>query len=240
MKVNYEVAKQYDARIVSTLPDYDEAAVRKHFATRFPNLSTVVINCFNSRATGVVPAVARDLPNQVYPGEVIFENGDVKSTTTIFPIINAGGHAEDALRSIGIAKYFFNIKNVIVVHHTRCGAWMCTPHFFFKNWRNEYGKDPSLVVPHEGLGFYQNYAKSWCATCVPYASRQVHPTTSTSSATSTTLTRTNSNSSSKTWVHQPRPTPKAKPTDPGELTGLLALLCVSSSPWPNQDTTQRS
>ena len=76
MKVNYEVAKQYDARIVSTLPDYDEAAVRKHFATRFPNLSTGCDQLLESPRNGrCVPAVARDLPNQVYPGEVIFETG---------------------------------------------------------------------------------------------------------------------------------------------------------------------
>ncbi len=61
--------QNYDHYVFSKHPDYDETTVRKEFAKAVP-LKTVVIYCYDPRATGIPAAVAREF-DEVYPGDVI-------------------------------------------------------------------------------------------------------------------------------------------------------------------------
>jgi carbonic anhydrase len=90
-------------------------------------------------------AVAKALPGEVYPGEVVRDDHGKKiaSTTTIFPVVVAGGRAVDALRSITVAQHLFGIRNIVVVHHTYCGATSFTPEGLIKAFNAEQGIDIS-------------------------------------------------------------------------------------------------
>lgn len=92
-------------------------------------------------------AVAKAMPGEVYPGEIVRdeEGRKVASTTTIFPVVVAGGRAVDALRSITVAQHVFGIGNVVVVHHTYCGATSFTPEGLIKAFHDEQGVDISTL-----------------------------------------------------------------------------------------------
>src|SRR5689334_17170561 len=114
---------QFDRFAFSASPSFDEAKTRAAFSHAVP-LKTVVIYCYDPRAAEIPTAVAARLGGEVFPGEVVrdAEGKRVASTTTIFPVIVAGGRAVDALRSITVAEHLFGIENIVVVHHSYCGA----------------------------------------------------------------------------------------------------------------------
>ena len=114
--------KKFDAYVFSKQPGYHEPSMRKEFASAVP-LRTVVVYCYDPRAVGIPAAVARQL-SEVYPGDVVTDaqGNKIASTTTLFEVVVAGGRAVDALRSITVAQHLFGIQNVVVVHHTSCGA----------------------------------------------------------------------------------------------------------------------
>jgi len=117
--------------------------VRKEFAKAVP-LRTVVIYCYDPRAVGIPAAVARQL-GEVYPGDIITDaqGKKVASTTTLFEVVVAGGRATDALRSITVAQHLFGIKNIVVVHHTYCGATTFTANGMIDAYKNEHHSDIS-------------------------------------------------------------------------------------------------
>lgn len=131
---------RFDRFAFSAAPGYDEASTREAFSHAVP-LRTLVIHCYDPRAAGIPMAVARRLGGEVFPGEVILDqNGDkVASTATIFPIVVAGGRAVDALRSIAVAQHLFGIENIIVVHHSQCGATSFTAQGIAQAFRHEHG-----------------------------------------------------------------------------------------------------
>ena len=98
-------------------------------------------------------AVARAMPGEVYPGEILRDGSGrkVASTTTIFPVVVAGGRAVDALRSITVAQHLFGIENIVVVHHTYCGATSFTPDGLVAAFRAEQGVDISALYPRENI-----------------------------------------------------------------------------------------
>ncbi len=112
----------FDAYAFSKQPDYNEATVRKEFAKAVP-LRTIVVYCYDPRAVGIPVAVAKEF-GEVFPGDIITdEQGNkIASTASLFEVVVAGGRAVDALRSITVAQHLFGIENIIVVHHTHCGA----------------------------------------------------------------------------------------------------------------------
>ena len=114
---------KFDRYAFSAAPSFDEAATRRAFARAVP-LRTLVISCYDPRAAEVPAAVAKRLGDEVFPGEVIQDDQGkrVASSTTLFPVIVAGGRAIDALRSITVAQHLFGIRNIVVVHHSHCGA----------------------------------------------------------------------------------------------------------------------
>ena len=137
---------EFDQFAFSARPHFDEAATRAAFAKAVP-LKTLVIYCYDPRAAEVPNAVAKWLGEEEYPGRVIVdENGKrVASTTTLFPIVVAGGRAVDALRSITVAQHLFGLQNIVVVHHSQCGATTFTADGIIEAFRHEHQADISRL-----------------------------------------------------------------------------------------------
>jgi len=134
----------FDSYVFSKQPGFVEPQMRKAFKQAVP-LRTIVVHCYDPRAVNIPYAVAKAMPGEVYPGEIILdaEGKKAASTTTIFPVVVAGGRAVDALRSITVAEHLFGIVNIVVVHHTYCGATSFTPDGIFNAFRREQGADIS-------------------------------------------------------------------------------------------------
>lgn len=143
--------KNFDLCAFSKQPGYHEPTVRKEFAKAVP-LRTVVIYCYDPRAVGIPAAVARQFC-EVYPGKIISDaqGAKVASTTTLFEIVVAGGRAVDALRSITVAQHLFGIKNIVVVHHTWCGATSFTADGIIAACKHEHHSDISDLYPRESI-----------------------------------------------------------------------------------------
>ena len=135
---------KFDHFAFSASPAFDEAATRQSFARAVP-LRTLVIYCYDPRASDIPNAVARHLGDEVFPGEIIRDSAGhrIASSTTLFPVVVAGGRAVDALRSITVAQHLFGLRNIAVVHHSQCGATSFTPDGIITAWRHEHGADIS-------------------------------------------------------------------------------------------------
>lgn len=142
------------------LPGLDEASLRSLFPTFVP-MKTLVVHCIDPRVSGIPKAVADHFGDETYPGEVIFdESGNkVGATTTLFAVADAGGRAIGALQSISTMQYLFNFKNVVVVHHSFCGATSFTPEGLIEAFKTEEGVDISSVYDRESLSI-ADYEKS--------------------------------------------------------------------------------
>lgn len=144
-------AKNFDAYAFSKQPDYDEKSVRKAFAELMP-LNTIVIYCYDPRATGIPAAVAEEF-GDTYPGEVVTDadgNG-LGTTATMLGVVVAGGRAVDALRSITVGQHLLGVKNIAVVHHTHCGATSYTADGIVDAFKHEHGADISDLYQHESV-----------------------------------------------------------------------------------------
>ena len=135
----------------SAAEGFDEAASRRAFAKAVP-LRTIVIYCYDPRASGIPEHVAKHL-GETYPGSLLRDADErkVASTATMFPIIVAGGRAFDALRSIAVAQHLFGIENIVVVHHSQCGATTFTADGIIDAFRLEQHSDISRAFPRETL-----------------------------------------------------------------------------------------
>ena len=135
---------RFDQYSFKAAPTYNEAEVRKAFARAVP-LKTLVIYCYDPRAAGIPDAVARLFGNEVFPGEIVCDasGNRVASSSTIFPVVMAGGRAVDALRSITVAQHLFGLQNIVVVHHSHCGATTFTAEGIIGVYRHEHGTDIS-------------------------------------------------------------------------------------------------
>ncbi len=118
-----KTANEFDEYVYSLSPGYDEPNVRTAFRNAVP-LRTIVMFCYDPRAAQIPFMLARIWPDEIYPGELVFDKSGNKvgSTATIFPVVVAGGRAIDALRSITIGHHLFGIRNIVVAHHTFCGT----------------------------------------------------------------------------------------------------------------------
>jgi carbonic anhydrase len=137
---------QFDRYAFSASPSFNEAATRKAFARAVP-LKTLVIYCYDPRAAEIPHLVAKQLGNEVFPGEIVLddEGHRVASSTTMFPVIVAGGRAIDALRSITVAQHLFGIQNIVVVHHSQCGATTFTADGIIETYKREHHADISTL-----------------------------------------------------------------------------------------------
>lgn len=137
---------QFDQYAFSASPSFDEAATRETFSHAVP-LKTLVIYCYDPRAVDIPNAVAELFGDEVFPGQVIHNDSGnrVASSATIFPIIVAGGRAVDALRSITVAQHLFGIQNIVVVHHSQCGATTFTANGIIEAYKREHHADISQL-----------------------------------------------------------------------------------------------
>ena len=130
----------FDRFAFSANPSFDEAATREAFSHAVP-LKTVVIHCYDPRAADIPNAVAAFFGDEVFPGQVIVDDAGnrIASSSTIFPVVVAGGRAVDALRSITVAQHLFGIENIVVVHHSDCGATTFTADGIIAAYAHEHG-----------------------------------------------------------------------------------------------------
>jgi carbonic anhydrase len=143
---------KFDRYAFSAQPSFDEAATRQAFSHAVP-LKTLVIYCYDPRAAEIPDVVAKLFGDEVFPGEIIFDGAGnrVASSTTIFPVIVAGGRAIDALRSITVAQHLFGIQNIVVVHHSHCGATSFTADGIIDAYRHEHHLDISNLYPRSSI-----------------------------------------------------------------------------------------
>lgn len=141
----------FDAYVFSKQPGYDEQQARAVFSKAVP-LNTVVVFCYDPRAVGIPEAVAKELGDE-FPGQIVLdEDGNkVASTANLFEVVVAGGRAVDALRSVTVAQHLFGIENVVVVHHSNCGATSFTADGIVEAYRQEHGVDISGAYPAESI-----------------------------------------------------------------------------------------
>ena len=143
---------KFDRYAFSAQPSFNEAATREAFSHAVP-LKTLVIYCYDPRAAEIPDVVAKLFGDEVFPGEIIFDGAGnrVASSTTIFPVIVAGGRAIDALRSITVAQHLFGIQNIVVVHHSHCGATSFTADGIIDAYRHEHHLDISDLYPRSSI-----------------------------------------------------------------------------------------
>lgn len=143
---------KFDQYAFNAQPSFNEAETRKAFSHAVP-LKTVVIYCYDPRAREIPDAVAKLLGDEVFPGEIIVDGSGqrVASSTTIFPVIVAGGRTIDALRSITVAQHLFGIQNIVVVHHSHCGATSFTADGIIRAYEHEHHRDISSLYPRSSI-----------------------------------------------------------------------------------------
>lgn len=116
-------------------------------------MKTIVVHCFDPRASEIPAAVARHFGDEVYPGEnIINEDGlRVGHTATLFPVSNAGGRAFSALQSVATMDYLFEVKRVVVVHHSFCGATAFSPDAIVADFHDHHHVDLTKLIDHDSL-----------------------------------------------------------------------------------------
>jgi len=154
-RIDSNVVGDFERFVYSRSPGYNELSVRKAFKHAVP-LRTIVVFCYDPRAAQIPFKLARIWPEEVYPGELLFDEGGNKvgSTETIFPIVVAGGRAIDTLRSITIAQHLFGVRNIVVAHHTFCGTTSFTANGLIDAFRVEQSTDISAVYEKESLAIH--------------------------------------------------------------------------------------
>jgi carbonic anhydrase len=120
-------------------------------------MKTMVIHCFDPRASDIPQKVAEFFGDEVYPGENILDEAGnrIGNTRTLFAVSNAGGRAFSALQSVATMDYLFNVRNVAVVHHSFCGATGFSPKHILAKYREQHDTDllplfdeRSLAIDH--------------------------------------------------------------------------------------------
>src|SRR5215472_9337467 len=143
---------KFDRYAFSAQPSFDEAVTRQAFSKAVP-LKTLVIYCYDPRVAEIPNAVAKLFGDEVFPGDIILDGSGkrVAATTTIFPVIVAGGRAVDALRSITVAQHLFGIQNIVVVHHSHCGATTFTAEGIVNAYEHEHQVDISNLYDRKSI-----------------------------------------------------------------------------------------
>ncbi|MEO1019799.1 MAG: carbonic anhydrase [Pseudomonadota bacterium] len=142
---------EFSQYVFSAQPGYDEPTMRKEFAKLMP-LRTIVIYCFDPRAAGIPATVAKEF-GDVYPGAVVHDadGNEIGTDATMLTVVVAGGRAMDALRSITVGQHLLGVENIVVVHHTHCGATSYTADGIIDAYKHEHGTDISTLYPRESV-----------------------------------------------------------------------------------------
>ena len=143
--------QDFDAYAFSKQPGYDEPTFRNEFSKAMdPRL--VVIYCFDPRVVDIPAVVAKEF-GEVYPGDIITdEQGNkIATTKTLFEVVVAGGRAIDARRSVTVAQHLFGFENIVIVHHTYCGATSFTTDGIIDAYKHEHDADISAIYERESV-----------------------------------------------------------------------------------------
>lgn len=135
-----------------TQPWFKQSEIQAFVRSVIP-MKTIVVYCFDPRADEIPKAVAERFGDEVYPGKNILDEAGnrVGSTRTLFTVSNAGGRAASALQSISTMTYLFDVQNVIVVHHSFCGATAFTPEILIDEFQHHQRADISTLYDRESL-----------------------------------------------------------------------------------------
>lgn len=63
----------------------------------------------------------------------------------------AGGRAIDALRSITVTQHLFGIENIVVMHHSYCGATTFTADGIIDAYKRKQHADISKIYDRESI-----------------------------------------------------------------------------------------
>jgi carbonic anhydrase len=116
-------------------------------------MKTLVIHCVDPRAAEIPQAVTDYFGDEVYPGEIITDEDGTRigSTRTLFAATSAGGRAAFALQSVAAMDYLFDVKNIVVVHHSFCGTTTLTPELIIEEFHDHHHADISALFDSESL-----------------------------------------------------------------------------------------
>lgn len=116
-------------------------------------MKTMVICCFDPRATEAPQKVAKHFGDEVFPGEnIVDEHGNrIGHARTLFAVYCAGGRAASALQSVATMDYLFNVQKVVVVHHSFCGATGFRPDQLIDKFHDCHHADISTEFDHDSL-----------------------------------------------------------------------------------------
>lgn len=133
-------------------PSWFDRANFRGFSHFIP-MKTIVIHCFDPRASEIPQAVADYFGDEIYPGENILDEAGnrIGNTRTLFAVSNAGGRALSALQSVATMDYLFKVQNVAVVHHSFCGATAFSPDNLLDDFHDHNYADISTLFEHDSL-----------------------------------------------------------------------------------------
>jgi carbonic anhydrase len=142
-----------------TQPWFDQANFTGF--NHFIPMKTMVIHCFDPRASEIPQKVAAFFGDEVYPGENILDGAGnrVGNTCTLFSLSVAGGRAASALQSVATMEYLFHVQNVVVVHHSFCGATAFTPDMLIESFHLHHHANIAALFDHDSLAI-ENFEES--------------------------------------------------------------------------------
>jgi carbonic anhydrase len=138
--------RKYSEYEFRTQPWFDVSNFQGY--SQFIPMKTLVIYCFDPRAADIPQAVAQHFGDEVYPGKNILDEAGnrIGSTRTLFTVVNAGGRAASALQEVATMDYFFDVQNVVVVHHSFCGTTGITPEMLVDHFHDHHHADISTLL----------------------------------------------------------------------------------------------
>ncbi len=115
----------------------DSKGYEQYVTDKYPNKKLAVLTCMDTRLTELLPAALG------------LKNGDAKI------IKNAGGlilsETDSAIRSLLVGIYELGVKEVMVIHHTGCGACHMS-YDAFKPHMLKYGIPESVLAAWQKKG----------------------------------------------------------------------------------------
>jgi carbonic anhydrase len=116
-------------------------------------MKSLVIYCMDPRAADIPQAIAQHFGDEVYPGENILDEAGnrIGSTRTLFCETNVGGRTSAAVRSIAALDYLFKIQNIMVVHHSFCGATALLPEQLIEHFHHHHHTEIASLFERESI-----------------------------------------------------------------------------------------
>jgi carbonic anhydrase len=133
--------------MIEEILEYNKSFVKeegysKYIANKFPEKKIAIVSCMDTRLTELLPAALG------------LKNGDAKF------IKNAGGIIThpfgSVMRSLLIGIYELDIKEILVIGHTDCGARFTDSHKMIEKMKNSGIQQQSIdMIKYYGIDFEQ-------------------------------------------------------------------------------------